>query len=503
MSADPATVLKDFFGIQELKPCQHDVVEHVLAYGVSGEVTRDLVCEFPTGSGKSVCYLLPAVLRGWTILVISPLLSLIHDQQRQLNNNAAGVKIAFDLCDATNTAIGDESDPVPSVRILFCTPERLSTPGFLDKLVKIHQHTPFAYFTFDEAHLIVESGNTFRNDYLKVGLLRTAFPTVPILCFSATCNDFVKSELRSILKLRNTAVFAIQHEKTNLFLNVHSASKTCQHCQCGSKNCLWHHKSDMRCESIVKSVNFWGSGEVLVFCNSRSDVEKMHEYLEKMLPAKIVEHYHGAMQDSVRSEVQTRFVRGDTDILVATAASFGLGVNMILVSKVVCVGVPTSVQAISQMIGRGGRRGQQYYCDFYIKDSDLIKNKKMLEKESALVSTAYRKYMLDSFGAVEYLVANSYAHKDACLLNIILLGVNTTSTILTVPFVDLQDFKKKNATVRPCNRAKWNGTLKKWFLPPFATNPAVAQWNRAQMRDSILHAAEHCHKCSNCRKTHP
>jgi len=505
---DTTAVLRDFFGIAELKTYQHELVQHVLAYGVPGKSCGDVICEFPTGSGKSVCYLLPAVLRGCTILVISPLLSLIHDQQLQLNSNKMGVKIAFNLCDASENAMGtDDGDSAAqgasSARILFCTPERLSTDGFLQKLVQIHQHTPFAYFTFDEAHLIIESGNTFREDYLKVGLLRTAFPAVPILCFSATCNDFVKSELKNILKLRNTAVFVTKHTKTNLFLNIHSVSKTCQTCQCGGKNCLWHHKSDMQCESIVKSVNFWGPGEVLVFCNSRNDVEKMKTYLQKMLPTKNVAHYHGAMEDSARSQVQLDFVRGDIDILVATAASFGLGVNMILVSKVVCVGIPTSIQAISQMIGRGGRRGQQYYCDFYIKDSDMVKNRMILEKESLQMSPSYRKYMLDSFGAVQYLVANSYADKNACLLNIILLGVNTTSTVLAVPFADLQIFKTKNATMRPCNRAKWNATLKKWFLPPFASNPAVAQWNRARIDTGVLHLAEHCHKCSNCRKTHP
>jgi hypothetical protein len=228
-------------------------------------------------------------------------------------------------------------------------------------------------------------------------------------------------------------------------------------------------------------------------------VEKLQKFLQKMLPDKRIGFYHGALEDRERASVQLSFVKGELDVLVATSASFGLGVNMILVSKVVCVGVPMSVQAVSQMIGRGGRRGQEYYCDFYVKEGDLVKSRIMLDKESATVTYKYRKYMLDSFEAVHFLISNSYADKSLCLLNIILLGVDAGTTLLSVPYSDLQNFKKQNSTVRACNRAKWNGAVKKWFLPPFAVNAAVAHWNRSAVKTVELLDAPRCQKCSNCR----
>jgi len=128
------------------------------------------------------------------------------------------------------------------------------------------------------------------------------------------------------------------------------------------------------------------------------------------------------------------------------------------------------------------------------RDSSTI-----LISEAIGMSSTYRKYALDSFDAVQYLVANSAADKSRCLLNIILQGVNAASTFLAVPYSDLQDFKKKNSTVRPCNRAKWNSEARKWYLPPFAHNQAVAQWNRHKHTTDVLLESADCGKCSNCR----
>ena len=227
--------------------------------------------------------------------------------------------------------------------------------------------------------------------------------------------------------------------------------------------------------------------------------EKLKQHIQKHIPNKKVEFYHAGLGDDSRSATQQQFVIGNIDILVATNASFGVGINLPLVLKVVVIGTPMSIQTISQAIGRGGRKGQQYYVDFYIKEADIIKNRIMLNKEAIGMSLTYKKYALDSFDAVQYLVANSAADKSMCLLNIILQGVNATSTFLAVPYSDLQDFKKKNSTVRPYNRAKWNSEARKWYLPPFAQNQAVAQWNTHKNTTDVLLETSECGKCSNCR----
>jgi len=163
------------------------------------------------------------------------------------------------------------------------------------------------------------------------------------------------------------------------------------------------------------------------------------------------------------------------------------------------IGIPMSIQTVSQVIGRGGRKGQQYHVDFFVKESDLIKNRIMLENELERMTAKYRKYSTDSFEVVEYFVKNSVADKSQCLLNIVLFGVNASSRFLAVPYTDLQDFKKKNLTVRPSNRAKWNPIAKKLYLPPFSENKAVQQWNMNVEFCDLFKGAINCGKCSNCR----
>jgi len=495
-------LLLDYFGIEQYYDYQLALIQHI------SKSKNDVICRFRTGSGKSLTYLMPAILHGLTILVISPLCSLITDQVTQINNNALNKKLAFNLSSSKSaleenldekevfgTTVSEES----GARILFCTPEKLGTDSFRAKLMKMHRETPFAYFVLDECHLIIESGNSFRADYMKVDWLRNELKDVPILCYSATCNDFVTNQIKTLLHMTDPVVFENDNYKKNLFLSIHAVSKHNQNCKCGSKNCTWHSKSDIMDESILKAVNYYAGGEVLVLCNSRSDVEKLKQHIQKNLPNKKVEFYHAGLGDDSRSEIQEHFVIGNIDILVATNASFGVGINLPLVLKVVVIGTPMSIQTISQTIGRGGRKGQQYYVDFYIKEADVIKNRIILDKEAIGMSSTYRKYALDSFDAVQYLIANSAADKSKCLLNIVLQGVNATSTFLAVPYSDLQDFKKKNSTVRPCNRAKWNSEARKWYLPPFSQNQAVAQWDRHKYTTDVLLESADCGKCSNCR----
>jgi len=363
----------------------------------------------------------------------------------------------------------------------------------------MHHDQKFEYFVFDECHLIIESGNSFREEYMKVDWLRKEFKEVPILCYSATCNDFITQELKTLLQMVHPTIFENDNSKKNLFLNVHYVSKHCNHCMCGTKNCSWHIKSDITNQSIIKAVDYYDSGEVLVLCNRRNDVEKLKKHIQKMIPKKRVEFYHAGLDEESRACVQKKFVQGLIDILVATNASFGVGINLPLVSKVVVIGIPMSIQTVSQVIGRGGRKGQQYHVDFFVKESDLIKNRIMLENELERMTAKYRKYSTDSFEVVEYFVKNSVADKSQCLLNIVLFGVNASSRFLAVPYTDLQDFKKKNLTVRPSNRAKWNPIAKKWYLPPFSENKAVQQWNMNVEFCDLFKGAINCGKCSNCR----
>jgi len=234
---------------------------------------KDVICRFRTGSGKSLTYLMPAILHAYTILVISPLCSLITNQVTQINNNVCKKKLAFNLSssksaeeenldekEVVDTTVSEENRP----RILFCTPEKLGTSAFRAKLVKMHKETTFSYFVLDECHLIIKSGNSFRSDYMKVDWFQDELKDVPILCYSATCNNFVTHQIKTLLHMNDPVVFENDNSKKNLFLSIHSVSKHNQICKCGSKNCTWHSKSDITNETILKAVNYYEGREVLV-----------------------------------------------------------------------------------------------------------------------------------------------------------------------------------------------------------------------------------------------
>jgi len=154
-------MLLDYFGILQYHDYQLGLIRHI------STSKNDVICRFRTGSSKSLTYLMRAILHGHTILVISPLCSLITDQVTRINNNVLKKKLAFNLSSSKSaeeenldekevfgTTVSEENGP----RILFCTPEKLGTSAFRAKLVKMHKETPFAYFVLDECHLIIESG---------------------------------------------------------------------------------------------------------------------------------------------------------------------------------------------------------------------------------------------------------------------------------------------------------------------------------------------------------
>jgi len=211
-------------------------------------------------SGKSIIYLLPAVERDDLILVVSPLCSLILDQVGQLNSNTAGHRVGYNLSSSAETSREDEDafsldefdwtvdecDPtapppqhsswrriatastsacVQRSRVLFCTPENLVCENFRQKLHNLHRRRRFAYFVVDECHLLIDQGYSFRQDYLKVGWLRTAFAQTQILCFSATCGAYVTTSLTSLLSLRAVHIFQMDSVKRNVHFSVHYVSK--------------------------------------------------------------------------------------------------------------------------------------------------------------------------------------------------------------------------------------------------------------------------------------
>jgi len=389
--------------------------------------------------------------------------------------------------------------------VLFCTPEKLACENFWQKLHNLHRRQRFAYLVVDECHLLIDQGYSFRQDYLKVGWLRTAFAQTRILCFSATCGAYATTSLTSLLSLRAVHMFEMDAVKRNVHFSVHYVSKKAKLCVCGLRNCTWTIQSSVTDKSIVKAAKMWGPGGALVLANGRSDVEKLCAFMQKALPDRTIEFYHGMLEDSARTMIQDNLLRGAIDILVATAASFGTGVNMPLVEQVIVVGMPMSIQTVVQIIGRGGRNGQQYRVDFFVKEGDMVKNNIMFVKENKDKSNCSRAHIQhyvqqkNNLEIVERVLYNT-ENKQDCQLNTVLHGANAVRQMLNVLFASLSQMKKMNMKVRRIDRAKWDSVLRTWYLAPLASNAGVSRtWGVSTTNLSHTHV-DPCQKCRNCQR---
>ena len=502
-----------YFGFSSLKAGQRDVIEHLLA---SGDAGGDVVCKFRTGYGKSLCYCVPALHARRIVLVVSPLCSLIQDQTTKLNTRA---RVAYNLSSSgadAGTVTRDESlvfggglavdacGRLLQGAILFCTPEKLEHDGFRARLRSLNQKHPLAYIVLDEAHLVAEQGYSFRSAYLELGWLRKTFPDTRICCFSATCNHFVTITLQRMLTLRGVRTFELTDLRLNLHLNIHYNTKHTRACTCSVVGCRWGDSGITDRPDIVKAVATFGRGEAIIFAVAKKTVEELAHTLQRMLPGKIVSFYHGGLSDAERVAVQNDFVVGSIDILVATAASFGTGVDMPRVAKVVVVGVPSSIHTLVQLVGRGGRRGQPYWVDLFVFEADVTKQRFILQSEIKKLSKAvsqagYAQYLTDSFALVQRML-HTATQQSVCCIATLLCVSGARETTLNVPYAQLAALKAVNAKVVSGDRARWNQDRKRWLLPPLAPLEPFTQWCPTLSAPAPCLEFK-CMRCSVCKAT--
>ncbi len=248
-----------------LRRGQREVIDHVLRNPAS-----DVICTFPTGYGKSLCYIVPALVRQQSCLVVSPLCSLIQDQCAKLNagrEDALAYNFTAGAANADDIFCDDRGGK--GARFLFCTPERLAGDAFRRKLAAWHRASPFLYIVVDEAHLVAEHGYTFRPDYLKVGAIRSVLEGVAVLCFSATCNQHVQTCLRDTLLLRNVREFAPAPAAAKpVHIALHDTAKNGT-CTCGSAACTWPRSRGIQKQCIRGHIHViwvcWETGVGIYF----------------------------------------------------------------------------------------------------------------------------------------------------------------------------------------------------------------------------------------------
>jgi len=325
-SQDPAhQILANVFGYEAFRPPQGDVVEHLVGGG-------DALVLMPTGSGKSLCYQIPSLVRQGPGVVVSPLIALMQDQVESLRQN--GVRAAYlnsslsaaEARDVEQALLAGELD------LLYMAPERLLLPRTLDLLGRVEP----ALFAIDEAHCVSQWGHDFRPEYMQLSVLQERFPDVPRIALTATADGPTRRDIVERLGLARARQFVSGFDRPNIRYRV--AENT----------------GNVR-ERLLRFIRDEHDGEAgIVYCLSRRRVDETAAWLvDKGLTAL---PYHAGLSAEVRARNQERFLREDGVIMVATIA-FGMGIDKPDVRFVAHLNLPKSLEAYYQETGRAGRDG--------------------------------------------------------------------------------------------------------------------------------------------------
>ena len=308
----------------------------------------------PTGAGKSLCYQVPALLLPGITLVVSPLISLMQDQVKSLNE--AGIHAAYINSSLTegqiNKALSFAARGV--YKIIYVAPERLETASFLSFAL----HTPISMVTVDEAHCISQWGQDFRPSYLKIIDFVEQLPGNPIIsAFTATATEVVKNDITRILKLKNPNVVVTGFDRENLYYQV-------EH--------LTGKQKDIFIQNYIET---HPNESGIIYCATRKNVDTLYEKLLKQ--GVSVTRYHAGMSNDIRKKSQDDFIYDRAQVVIATNA-FGMGIDKSNVRFVIHYNMPQSMENYYQEAGRAGRDGEPAKCIILFSAQDVMISKLLL-----------------------------------------------------------------------------------------------------------------------------
>ena len=383
----PEQALKILFGYDSFRAGQKSVIDSILA-------GRDAFAVMPTGAGKSVCYQIPAVLLPGITLVVSPLISLMQDQVKALNE--AGVPAAFinsSLCEK------DYNETIRKARqgtykIIYIAPERLVTEGFL----ALAKSVPVSMVTVDEAHCISQWGQDFRPSYMKIVEFVKTLEKRPIIsAFTATATETVREDIVCTLGLQNPFTLVNGFDRENLFFQVEKPKNKEQY--------------------ILKYISEHSGDSGIIYCATRKNVDNIYELLKSK--GISVGKYHAGMSAVERKKMQDDFVFDYTSIVVATNA-FGMGIDKSNVRFVIHYNMPQSMENYYQEAGRAGRDGLDAKCILLFSPQDIVINRFLLDhKEMQDLDPADRETVRER-DVRRLQVMERYCYTTECLRNYIL-----------------------------------------------------------------------------------
>lgn len=381
--------LKQYFGYDSLRTGQEELINGILA-------GHDVLGIMPTGAGKSLCYQLPALMLKGITLVISPLISLMSDQVKALNQ--AGVHAAYINSSLTENQIRMALSYASQGRykIIYVAPERLNTPRFLDFAC----NADISMLTVDEAHCISQWGQDFRPSYLEIAGFLTRLPRRPIVsAFTATATERVKNDIVASLGLNNPVTMVTGFDRPNLFFRV-----------------VTRKGGSQKDNSIINYVKKHEDESGIIYCATKKNVDKLYTLLNEQ--GISVGRYHAGLSNDERKQNQEDFTYDRIRVMVATNA-FGMGIDKSNVRYVLHYNMPQSLEYYYQEAGRAGRDGEEAECVLFFSKQDIMINKFLLQNKASAgdVASDMQKTANDQRKLQQMI---NYCETDKCLREFIL-----------------------------------------------------------------------------------
>ena len=326
---DVSLLLRDRFGFQEFRPAQKQVIDRVMA----GE---NALAVMPTGSGKSLCYQLPALALPGVTLVVSPLIALMKDQVDQLNRLGLPATVINSTVPRDQQRSRLEQAITGKIKLLYIAPERFQNDEFRAGLTR----SQVSLLAIDEAHCISLWGHDFRPDYLRLRKVIDVLKSPPVLALTATATPAVRRDIVTQLGIGDAAQIVSGFDRPNLYLAVREVATNLE-----------------KIRAIIELARWAPLG--IVYAGTRKNVEEIYASLRRAGIEAAA--YHAGLAVPERKAIQEKFMKASECVIVATNA-FGMGIDRSQVRFVVHADIPDSVEAYYQEIGRAGRDGEQARC---------------------------------------------------------------------------------------------------------------------------------------------
>lgn len=385
MSNTPFKVLSEFFGYDNFRSGQLEIIEAVIKY-------NNVLAVLPTGAGKSICYQIPALLSENFSIVISPLIALMKDQVDRLNSRkevAAFINSTMSYSEAEEVL---NKISLGSIKLLYLAPEKIESLKFAERIKELKPKNLFV----DEVHCISEWGHNFRPSYLRIKEFIDHIGIKKISAFTATATPEVREDIVTQLDFKDAKIFVRGFERENLNLRT-----------------LHLKKKKEKCFELLKEI----PGPAIIYTTSRKKTEEVAEFLN--LKGIRCNYYHAGLTAPERRRVQEEFIQSRTEIIAATNA-FGMGIDKSDIRLIIHFNTPGSIESYYQEIGRAGRDGKESFCYLLHDESDMAiqnffisnshPNKELIQKVYKAICD-YNRIAVGSITDKELIVDRDYISK--------------------------------------------------------------------------------------------